>query len=412
LDSSTLIIVSYSSRDQSKIVAEFTCNTKKNEPTPKSSGAPLSFFLGSIAATTESTGADNTVVDIGSTPEQINIAESAKENILEEDTSFEENAQETQEYQHRYQPYPKTLSASQATSRCAADYTDYKAPTTPESSEPTTTTKRTPSTIATTPVLGEDMISDTEVSCQILHDERLSNSHPDTDEERDKRILAHSWRRLLQRTSEEKWRRKHELLLIDRKKENIEIERQNLEAERQQLAYLRLSIDQQKAELENTKTELQSTLPLARQLQTMNVDVSNFIPWSESIHEYAQQYNTNLTTAAFELVKNLRAYKELQTLENSIDRAQEQFQQLQIQKQQVEQQLAMLHMSTIKYQNTIAALNDLQAAGFSISQIAELTGLVSMWNKIGAGTGRLNVFGENGRSSKNNGIVRANHHLK
>jgi hypothetical protein len=59
----------------------------------------------------------------------------------------------------------------------------------------------------------------------------------------------------------------------------------------------------------------------------------------------------------------------------------------------------MLNMSTIKYQNAIAAVANLQAAGFSGDQISELTGLVNLWNGIVAGVG-INVFGQgNGSGS-------------
>jgi len=106
--------------------------------------------------------------------------------------------------------------------------------------------------------------------------------------------------------------------------------------------------------------------------------------------------STNLTTAAFDIVKNLRAYKQLEVLENAIDRAQKQL-------QQTEQQLAMLNMSTARQQKAIATLIDLQGAGFSGDQIAELTKLVNMWNKL-PGTG-VNIFGQGnggGSGSGNN----------
>jgi hypothetical protein len=65
----------------------------------------------------------------------------------------------------------------------------------------------------------------------------------------------------------------------------------------------------------------------------------------------------------------------------------------------------MLNTSTVKYQSAIRSLADLQAAGFSGEQIAELTGLVSLWNGIGASPG-LNVFRQGnggGGGSRNNG---------
>jgi hypothetical protein len=126
----------------------------------------------------------------------------------------------------------------------------------------------------------------------------------------------------------------------------------------------------------------------------MGIDITNFLPYVEILHDYAQRYNTNLTTAAFEIIKNLKAYKELKALENSVVEAQRSIQQLQVEKQQTEQELAILNMSIMRQQNAISVLSDLQAAGFNSSQIAELTGLINLWNGIGANTGGLNVFGQ------------------
>jgi chromosome condensin MukBEF ATPase and DNA-binding subunit MukB len=154
--------------------------------------------------------------------------------------------------------------------------------------------------------------------------------------------------------------RQREILLIREGKEQ-------LEDERQQLVQIRQSIDQEKA-------ELQQTIPLARQLLAMKIDITNFIPYVEILNDYSQAHNTDLTTAAFEIIGHFKAYKELKTLEDSVEEAGRINQQLKAEKQQIEQQLAMLHMSTAKYQNAIGALNDLQSAGFSTNQIAELIG--------------------------------------
>jgi predicted nucleic acid-binding Zn-ribbon protein len=96
--------------------------------------------------------------------------------------------------------------------------------------------------------------------------------------------------------------------------------------------------------------------------------------------------------AAKQIADILRACNNLESLQKTIGEAQRSIQQLQIKKQQMEQQLSMLNTSTVKYQSAIRSLADLQAAGFSSSQIAELTGLVSMWNKLPGNAGGLNVF--------------------
>jgi MFS family permease len=124
------------------------------------------------------------------------------------------------------------------------------------------------------------------------------------------------------------------------------------------------------------------------------------LPYVDILTDYSQANNTDLTTAAFKIVEYFKTHKELKTLKDSIEEAQRINQQLKSEKQQTEQQLAMLRMSVAKYQNAISALNDLQSAGFNTTQIAELTGLVNTWNGL-SGTGGLNIFGQgNGSGSK------------
>jgi hypothetical protein len=64
---------------------------------------------------------------------------------------------------------------------------------------------------------------------------------------------------------EERRQREQDLLLIERK-------RQEPEVERQQIAQIRSNIEQQKYDLQ----ELEPFIPLARQLQAMKIDVTNF----------------------------------------------------------------------------------------------------------------------------------------
>jgi iron-sulfur cluster repair protein YtfE (RIC family) len=126
----------------------------------------------------------------------------------------------------------------------------------------------------------------------------------------------------------------------------------------------------------------------------MKIDITNFLPWAEYLQEYSQNHNTDLTTAAFDIVKNLRAYKQFEVLQNAIEKAQRNI-------HSAEQQLAMLNMSTARQQKPIATLIDLQAAGFWESQIAELTKLVNIWNKLpGIDTGFIFGQGNGGGSER------------
>jgi hypothetical protein len=206
---------------------------------------------------------------------------------------------------------------------------------------------------------------------------------------------------------DERQHRQRELLTIERDRQSrhqqillIQKGKQELEEERQQLAHLRQLIDKEKQDFENVKVELEPTIPLAKQLLSMHIDIRHFLPYVDILTDYSQANNTDLTTAAFKIVEYFKTHKELKTLKDSIEEAQRINQQLKSEKQQTEQQLAMLRMSVAKYQNAISALNDLQSAGFNTTQIAELTGLVNTWNGL-SGTGGLNIFGQgNGSGSK------------
>jgi hypothetical protein len=123
-----------------------------------------------------------------------------------------------------------------------------------------------------------------------------------------------NWQRTFTRwIMDDRARQRQDLLLIDQK-------RQELEEERQQIAQIRRSIDQQRYNLQ----ELEQFIPLARQLQTIKVDITNFLPWAEYVHEYTVIHNTDLTTAAFDIVKNLRAWKNLEAMQNAIEQAKKQ----------------------------------------------------------------------------------------
>ena len=83
--------------------------------------------------------------------------------------------------------------------------------------------------------------------------------------------------------------RNDELLLIKHR-------RQELEEERQQIAQIRCNLEARESKV----LELEPFIPLARQLQAMKIDITNFLPWVETINEYAVTRNTDLTTASLQ----------------------------------------------------------------------------------------------------------------
>ena len=102
-------------------------------------------------------------------------------------------------------------------------------------------------------------------------------------------------RRLWKRIIDERRMREEQIQLIDQKTCELNKEKQNL-------AQIRYNIDKRNHDLEIRESrlvEIDMTIPLARQFQEMKIDIANFLPWSETIQEYAMNHNTDLTTGSF-----------------------------------------------------------------------------------------------------------------
>ena len=93
------------------------------------------------------------------------------------------------------------------------------------------------------------------------------------------------------------------------------------------------------------------------------------------MQEHAIIHNTDLTTAAFEILKNLKAWKNLETVQNVIKKA--------------EERLSTLGTFIRQKEAALTTLVNLQLHGFSENQIIELTSLVNNWNA------RLGIAGLN-----------------
>jgi hypothetical protein len=127
-------------------------------------------------------------------------------------------------------------------------------------------------------------------------------------------------RRFFRSIMDERRRRKEQILLIDQKTRELNEEKQNL-------AQIRYSIDQQNHNLEvreNKLIELEPFIPLAKQLQAMKIDITNFLPWVETVHEYAVTRNTDLTTTAYNIADDLREYRQLGSLHKAIEHTRQQ----------------------------------------------------------------------------------------
>jgi hypothetical protein len=113
----------------------------------------------------------------------------------------------------------------------------------------------------------------------------------------------------------------------------------------------------------------------------MKVDVSNFIPWSETIQNYAVTHGVSLTTAAFEVMKALKEYPNLQAINKAVIQA--------------HQKLIALDALVIQNKAALKTLENLKAVGYTDENIRELVALVNIWSKSGIGSFNSN----NGKKS-------------
>ena len=163
----------------------------------------------------------------------------------------------------------------------------------------------------------------------------------------------------------ERRRRQEEILSIEQK-------RQELNIERQQIVQIRSIIDQQKYDLEvrqNKMIEYESLIPSARELRNCGITLELILPYLSAINEKAVAEKIDLKTSANNLVYDIREYRQLGTLQSTIKR--------------VKEQLSVLNTFNEQQKLAVTTLINLQLAGFSEKDINGLIGLVTAWNKSG-----------------------------
>ena len=261
-------------------------------------------------------------------------------NRVTENAAPEEAQEEFEEYQYKQHQSIITLPTAPPPSR---------PPTTVDSETPLTSTSITTSTIDS-----EQPVESS--NCEINWDS----------EDR--------WhRRFWARTIQEKKERKRELLLI--------------QEERQQLAHLRQNLDSRKSELEAREAKLQSVLPLVpsvRELQAIGVTFDMLFSYLMSVNEKAVTEGIEQKSAAREIAQILRAYRNLESLQKAVEKA--------------EQQLKSLQVFSAAKNQAITTLLNLQLMGYSEKEIMNLAG----WNKQQSSLG----FGSPGLTQGNGSSIK------
>jgi hypothetical protein len=104
-----------------------------------------------------------------------------------------------------------------------------------------------------------------------------------------------AWMGILKQIRREKDQRRHELLVIDRRKQKLSEWKKRLEQMQYDLTAR-----------ESRILESEAYLPLARQLQQMKLALEDALPWIETIREKAEAENVDIRTTAINVAQELR----------------------------------------------------------------------------------------------------------
>ena len=163
-----------------------------------------------------------------------------------------------------------------------------------------------------------------------------------------------AWMGILKQIRREKDQRRHELLVIDRRKQKLSEWRKRLEQMQYDLTAR-----------ESRILESESFLSLARQLQEMKLALEDALPWIETVKEWAQMQNMDIKTAGLSVAHQLRMYRQLGGLQRSIEQAQG--------------ELDMLNITITQKREAITVLTDLLNRGVTESQIVQLINFAGEW---------------------------------
>jgi hypothetical protein len=121
---------------------------------------------------------------------------------------------------------------------------------------------------------------------------------------------GHGWTRVLNQIRREKDQRRHELLLIDRRKSRLEEWRKRLE--------------QRESNLKDRETrvfEVEPLLALAKKFHSMKLTLGEALLWIGTINEVAQIQKSDTKSAAIFVAEELKLYQQLGGIQRQIERA-------------------------------------------------------------------------------------------
>ena len=188
------------------------------------------------------------------------------------------------------------------------------------------------------------------------------------------------WPRILREIRHAKQQRRHELLLIDRRRRKLEEWKKWIDQEKNELAIREARV-----------LEVEPFLPVARWLQDLSIGLDEAIPWIETIQEVAQNEKIDSRTAAYRIAQELRSYRQFGGLQKSI--------------QQMQERLAMLNMLAMQKERALMVLMECENRGVSLEEIHGLSKIIDLdrlgkeWN-YGVGQNNNGHTNSNGGGSK------------
>ena len=165
-----------------------------------------------------------------------------------------------------------------------------------------------------------------------------------------------TWYSMINHMKKEKYQRRHEMLVIDRRKGKLE--------------EWRIKLEQRESNLKDRETrvfEAEPFLSVAKQLQNLGIGMEEALPWIEILREKAEVENVDIRRTAINVAQELRLYRQSGGIQKQIERA--------------NQELALVNMATIQKQQTLTVLIDLLNRGVTESQIVQLINFAGEWNK-------------------------------
>jgi len=203
-----------------------------------------------------------------------------------------------------------------------------------------------------------------------------------------------------QRDWDEAWRNRI-LKTIRKAKKQRQIDVSLIEQKKQELAQQKRLIDRAQYDLEIRESRLVESEPLipsVKKLRSCGITFDLIFPYIETLNEKAVLENIDLKTAAYNLILELRDYRQLRSMNRAIEVA--------------KLQLAAIDMFALNRQQALSTLVSLQQIGITEREIIELIDIVHRWNNynqhpgLNQGNGSSN---SGSRSMLDDGLINSGH---